>query len=95
MIRQGDVLLKKIEKIPSNTKKKDLVLAYGEVTGHKHVLQDGNVYIDDNGTQYVQLAQDTMLCHEEHNNILIPTGTYQVILQREYDIVSGVRAVLD
>lgn len=43
--RQGDVGLIKVANIPATAKevKHDGVLAYGEVTGHKHQLTDGKV----------------------------------------------------
>ncbi len=44
-LQQGDVLLKKVESIPSGKKeyKSELILAYGEVTGHCHrIVWEGN-----------------------------------------------------
>ena len=45
MFRQGDVCLRQISKIPATAKRqaseKHIVLAYGEVTGHKHLIDDG------------------------------------------------------
>jgi hypothetical protein len=43
--RQGDVGILKIDKIPETAKeiKHDGILAYGEVTGHKHQLVGGKV----------------------------------------------------
>lgn len=42
MYRQGDVLLVKVDKLPSKAKditpKDRIVLAYGEVTGHAHAI---------------------------------------------------------
>ena len=39
-IRQGDVLLES-SRIPKDAKEKDKVLAYGEATGHAHVIGEG------------------------------------------------------
>lgn len=46
LIRQGDVLLVKINKIPETAKRiprKEVTLALGEVTGHHHTFKDGAV----------------------------------------------------
>jgi hypothetical protein len=43
MFRQGDVLIERIDKIPTTAKKQkrsnSIILAHGEVTGHHHVLE--------------------------------------------------------
>ena len=93
--RQGDVVLKQINSIPSGLKNKDLTLAYGEITGHQHRLLTGSVVVDTNGTQYVELSVPTQLVHEEHDTLELPKGCFQVLLQREYDVVNGIRSVLD
>jgi hypothetical protein len=100
MIRQGDVLLKKIDKIPDKTKleKKNNILAYGEVTGHHHRFESPDVVtmVDPKtNTQYVTLGRDSLLEHEEHENLMIPKGIYEVVIQREFDMAQGVRQVVD
>lgn len=97
-IRQGDVFLKEINL--DEYKNKTLaghgrrVLAYGEVTGHSHIL-DGNIrYYESNGMTLCQV-EDGVLAHEEHGHIDIPKGDYIVINQREFDVMSGIRRVLD
>ena len=44
MFRQGDVLIRRIQRIPQGAKRQvtegRIVLAYGEVTGHCHVLHE-------------------------------------------------------
>ena len=96
--RQGDILLKEInlEEYKNKTIKGEgrRVLAYGEVTGHSHVL-DGDIrYYDSNGTILCQV-EEGMLMHEEHSQINISKGDYIVINQREFDIMSGIRQVMD
>lgn len=34
---------------------------------------------------YLEVHQDTVLVHEEHNTIPIPAGKYAVVHEREYD----------
>ena len=97
MYRQGDVLLIPIKELPKGLKEKDKILAYGEATGHKHQFIEATAKVFDNGTgqQYVMLKQKSVLQHEEHSSITIPKGEYKVVLQREQDIVEGVRQVMD
>jgi hypothetical protein len=97
-IRQGDVLLEETNMEEHNNKKLlgagRRVLAYGEVTGHSHVL-DGNIrYYENNGTIICQI-EEGVLSHEEHGNINIPKGDYIVINQREHDVMTGIRMVID
>lgn len=98
MIRQGDVALIEIEELPKNLKKKDLVIALGEITGHHHRFESKQVQVfaDDSGQQFVQVKQPSQLIHEEHHQLEIPKGVFKVVMQRELDIVNDVaRQVLD
>ena len=97
MYRQGDVALVKITKLPKKLVEKDKVLALGETTGHKHqfVSQSVQVFRDNKNNQFVDVKQDSELVHEEHHKLQIPKGKYKVVLQREFDLVSGTRQVLD
>ena len=94
--RQGDVFLVEIDRLPKGVKKKDKILAYGEVTGHTHRFetQAATVYTDGD-TQYVVVTQPTELIHEEHENRLIQEGKYEVRIQQEFDLMEGVRQVMD
>ena len=105
-IRQGDILLQRIDKLPKELKKKNNILAYGEATGHHHRFESGDVsvYIDNGNQQYVEILQDTEIIHEEHgfateneNRKVTPTpkGIYRVVQQREHDVVEGIRQVMD
>lgn len=93
--RQGDILLKEIEKLPSGLKDKNNILALGEATGHKHFIENGKVMVDTKGNQYVVAGQETQLIHDEHAVQKIPIGIYAMIQQREYDISEGARQVMD
>lgn len=95
MKRQGDVLLVKVDKIPTGATLKDNVLARGEATGHSHRITKGKTYAAPDGQQYVVLEQPSQLVHEEHDTIPLEKGKYKVLLQREYDVVAGIRQVLD
>jgi len=96
ILRQGDILLKEIKQIPKGLKKKDNILAYGEVTGHKHKLVgNARVLIDNNGRQFIDVVESSDLQHEEHHNLVVDIGKYEIIQQREYDVVEGIRQVMD
>lgn len=93
--RQGDVLVEEtsieindsdFEKI--NQEKGDVILAYGEATGHAHrVKGDDAFYFRDKKTSkiYLVVNNDTNITHEEHDKIpLKKKSIYEVIRQREY-----------
>lgn len=102
MYRQGDVLLRKIKSLPTGVVPKDKILARGEVTGHKHRFleqqelqqvkrpdENTMVFIDESGKQFVQVLSPTaVLEHEEHGNITVPQGEYEVVIQKEHDAIA-------
>jgi len=96
-IRQGDVLLIEIDKLPANLIEKDKTLAYGEVTGHSHRFENSAVCVfkDAKEQQYVQVEEESTLIHEEHAYAQVPKGIYEVRIQREVDLLGEVRQVLD
>lgn len=89
--RQGDVLLISTngqivpEKIlpPDNGR---IILAYGEVTGHSHAIDDTDrvVKFEASGKTFLQVIEEVGLSHEEHSEIKLPKGIYQVLIQSEY-----------
>lgn len=98
--QQGDILLKRISKLPKGAKKiPGKVLQLGEVTGHKHQF-DGNaaveIWVDpqfagketsitpDEG-KFVIVGDTAYLKHEEHKPVEVPPGVYQVDIVREFD----------
>ena len=94
MIRQGDVLLIEVNSIPENAKaarrdKGRLVLAYGEITGHAHVVdappEEATLLTDADNRRFLRLMANATLVHEEHAAVLLPAGNYQQIRQQEWD----------
>lgn len=86
-IRQGDVVMIPIKRIPENAKKlKDKIMAYGEVTGHTHrFIEPKNIdRYELDGKLYLQVRVSSTIIHEEHNPLIIPVGDYQQIQEREY-----------
>lgn len=95
LFRQGDVLLQRIDAIPADAApcdvKGDVILAYGEVTGHAHRLAPqtvrpfakGGVW-SPSAERFIQATEGATLRHEEHAEITLPPGNYRVVQQREY-----------
>ncbi|BAZ50819.1 hypothetical protein NIES4103_34360 [Nostoc sp. NIES-4103] len=94
-IRQGDVILVPIQQVDGQ-KIHHLILAAGEVTGHKHRISEGEAeLLQKDGTLYLRVFSPTaLLTHEEHEAIPIPQGDWMVKIQREYE-PEGWRYVAD
>ena len=92
MFRQGDVLIKRINKInpeakPAERDEQDrVVLAYGEVTGHAHAIHDPGVVAMMIGDDHFLSVPNggAEVVHEEHDTIVLSEGTYEVTRQREW-----------
>lgn len=94
--RQGDVLIIRVNSIPSDAKpaKRDqgrIILAYGEVTGHSHAIEDIHVKAFLSGDLlYLDLEKKAKVWHEDHNPkdknlpMELPSGKYRVINQMEF-----------
>jgi hypothetical protein len=89
IIRQGDVLLIPVDKIPEGMKTtKKVTLALGESTGHHHTIYDGAVgYADDEDSlvEYLSVTNQVgALTHQEHDTIAVPNGNYLNVSQFQY-----------
>lgn len=93
MYRQGDLILVPINKHIEGAVK-DQVLASGEDSGHFHQIKG---IVQD---RFLRLDEDTELIVSppsqewRHRGLLIPAGTYEVRIQREYT-PAGARSVQD
>lgn len=99
-IRQGDVLLERIDEPLEKSRKLDGnghplagLLVEGERTGHAHRLPS-RVY-DAAGDTVLMLERPTALTHEEHRHIEVPAGWYRVIIQREHVAAAETRRRYD
>jgi len=91
---QGDLRFIKATEARKGKKRPDTVLVYGESTGHKHFLRDGEVY--DYGERLLfSVSTNTTIVHEEHNPIPFEKGDYEVIRQREYKNKDMTALVID
>lgn len=101
MIRQGDVLLVPAT-IPETAtkirkdKRRGIVLAEGEATGHAHTIASraATAYRGGNGDLFVVLAQTAKVQHQEHEAVELQPGTYRVVRQREWN-AGEARRVID
>jgi hypothetical protein len=100
--RQGDVLIRRIKSLPTQKAQPRLtgILAYGEVTGHAHRIEDlaqAEVLEIVEGGKRLFLrvgAEGVRVVHEEHAPVTLPAGNYEVEIQKEYT-PSEIRNVAD
>ena len=110
-MRQGDVFLKSVARIPAGAVEVKLdngevVLAYGEVTGHKHrichFMDTGALparLFEAGDMRFLDVQEPTNLVHEEHATVALQPGVYKVSkfgigTQREYS-PEAIRSVAD
>lgn len=103
--RHGDLSFHFLQEAPKNLKKVEcdgsFVLAYGEVTGHRHLLKEReadsfDIFQNENGQYVLNIKKPTQLFHEEHQTIIIQPGWYIQENEREFDwFQEGVRKVID
>lgn len=88
--RHGDVLVRRIEKIPEQAVRVDsqkTILAYGEASGHSHHISDGLAAIFEfEEKRYLEIVYDLgTLSHEEHAAKQLPKGSYEIFIQRQHE----------
>ena len=101
-IRQGDVLLQTVKSVPSGAVEieGDVILAYGEVTGHAHQIKlpaserHKVRYWNANAERFLQVIERVCLTHEEHGEIVLDKGIYRQGFQVE-DFGTEIRRVAD
>lgn len=89
-IRHGDVIITPVDAIPQDAKllnRKEL--AYGEVTGHAHRIDVGELFQTKEGKLYLKVSELTRVTHEEHKTVTLRPGNYFIGLARQYDEKEG------
>jgi hypothetical protein len=105
-VRQGDILLEKIDQLPQGLEKLEsaerIIIAEGELTGHAHTINAECAVLfreQHTGVTYLDIFEAlTALEHQEHAPIMLQKGFYKVTRQREYDPFlsrSEIRSVAD
>lgn len=92
MVRQGDVLVVPSKNEAGDSQNRDsdgsLTIARGEMTGHRHRFLDADVALLDSPTvktrHLVVVKTAALLKHEEHIEIPIAPGKYDLPRQVEY-----------
>ncbi len=91
-LQQGDVILKKTNQSLKNGKKLNhLILAKGEATGHNHQIVSGIAQLialngDEKGKTILKVLSDyALLKHQEHKEISIPKGKWEIKIVKEYN----------
>src|SRR5690348_8412144 len=83
--RHGDIQLIRIKEIPASaTKIEGKTLAEGEVTGHAHRIDVGQLFRTKDGELFLQVDELTKVTHEEHKTIALPPGKFRVVQKRQY-----------
>ena len=101
--QQGDVILRRIDALPSGTKPvapqgNRYVVAEGEATGHAHAIPIGAgcEMVERDGVLYLSVTEAVSLTHEEHHAQVVEPGVYEVGKVVEVDpFTEEVRAVRD
>lgn len=84
-IRQGDVLITKVNEVFEGQQERNAILAYGEATGHHHKLVGSVETMREQGEiSMFRVVESTPLVHQEHDTITVEPGVYRVVRQREY-----------
>lgn len=88
LFRHGDVFcFQKVKEIPKEAKKLNRKeLAYGEVTGHAHRVNDlvGELFESKNGDLFLKVDKLSHLTHEEHKTIVLKPAIYRIGIKRQY-----------
>lgn len=84
--RHGDVVIVPTKKKIQGEEQKKPILALGEVTGHSHQITKGNakVFKYDEKMYLRVISPFALLRHEEHKEIKLPQGDYEVFIQQEW-----------
>jgi len=98
--RHGDVEIIEIKELPKDLKKREeeknkQVLAWGEVTGHAHRTDVGQLFQTKDGELYLKTDKLTTVTHEEHKNIELQPGNYRIQIKRQFDPKTDYRNVAD
>lgn len=103
----GDLYLRQVDEqaVPAEVRKRleacveqRAVLAFGEQTGHAHVLTSERpvgLVRDSDMVAYVLLRDAGLLTHEEHGERILEPGWYEVPTERDYDPTLYARRVVD
>lgn len=94
--RHGDVQIIKVDSIPNDAKKlARKELAYGEVTGHAHRIDLGDIFETKDGKLFIKVEKLAKVSHEEHKTVTLDPGCYRIGIKRQYNPARGWENVKD
>ena|SRR3990167_1113475 len=95
--RHGDVQLTKVDSLPDEASSlgNRRELAFGEITGHAHRINVGELFETKDGKLYLKATEGTKVSHEEHKTHLLEPGIYIVGIKRQYNPDGGWSKVKD
>ncbi len=88
--QQGDVLLKRVEKMPEGVteiqrKNGRIEVMHGE-QGHIHAIEDVDaMFYEKDGKHYLLATKPVRLIHEEHHTQIVEPGIWEIGQVKEYD----------
>ncbi len=89
--QQGDVLFLRVKGLPKgatpiNAVNNKYVLVEGETTGHAHCVCSEDVQLhESNGVLYMSVEAPSTVTHEEHGDVVIEEGVWEVGRVAEVD----------
>lgn len=97
-LRQGDVFLTRIEKLPAGLKKiENGLIVEGEATNHAHYGVGCDVYTAEDGKMFVDVSEeaiDASIKHllmntgvwtGEHTDVKVAPGTYEIMIHQQFN----------
>lgn len=102
--RHGDLSFHPIEALPEGLRELkhegSFILARGEHTGHKHVIQapqkEMRIFQDEKGRYVLEVKSTASITHEEHQKITLLPGIYRQEQEQERDpFLDQIRMVAD
>mgnify|MGYP001194377499 CR=1 FL=1 len=94
--RQGDIGIIKVDELPKDAilRKNNMIIAHSDLTGHSQRIQESKLY-DFNGKIFTKVLSSAVLIHDEHEQIKLKKGIYELRPQREQTLLDEVRQVSD
>jgi len=92
----GDTLWFEGASIPKDaTEKKDGIILHSDTTGHSHKVKNAQLFMKD-GKPFIVAEKEAVLTHEEHKDLKLPPGNYEMKIVKEYDhLLEESRNVID
>jgi hypothetical protein len=82
--QQGDILFFESEFPLESEEIKNGVILHSDATNHTHKVHGGKLVMDKNKAMFVSTSELAIVKHEEHNDLVLPAGTWRIQIVREY-----------